>query len=165
MNHLWAWLNTQWSEPGTVAIVGLARAGKSTLRRALCDDARAQMRIGMRVYDLCECSAPRRDWHARLGHVNGILFVVDAADHAAFATAAAELAAIVDALADNRERPPLLVLGNKCDVSDAQSMTTLARALRVTTLAQRYMVALAPCSIRRGEGIQEALAWLAGEMV
>lgn len=165
-------------------LLGLDGAGKSTLLAAaaaragggraggapepspLRGVALASLRVGrltLRVWDVSGGEALRPFWRHSYVGAQGVVFVVDAADAARVPLAAAELAAAVDdaQLAD----AAFLVIANKADAPGALPVGALSRAMNLpVVLARARAWAVLPASAARGEGVDEALAFLAANM-
>jgi len=124
-----------------VCFLGLSNAGKTTLFHMLKDQ-----RIGtfvptlytheeelmiegirFRTFDVGGCEPLRRIWKDYLADVNGIVFIVDAADRPNFDVAREEISRLLDDPA--LSRVPFAVLGNKIDNPVAASEDELRNAL------------------------------------
>merc|ERR1712039_90381 len=122
-----------------ILFLGLDNAGKTTLLHMLKDDRIAThiptvhphmeelliKNIQFKAWDLGGHETARKLWKDYLATVDGIIFIVDAADSARFPEAHEELKQLLsdDALVD----VPFVVLGNKIDRKEAASEDELRR--------------------------------------
>lgn len=147
-----------------ILILGLNKAGKSTLMRQMADTGPEGLEYTVRstseviaihnVRFVATNFGGYQDFHG----VAGIILVVDAADYPRFRQVKAEL----DALLATREiyRVPIVVLGNKMDSLYAVSEEELSYQLGVDRIYWRP-IELYMCSIASREGYSEAFRWLA----
>jgi len=121
--------------------------------------------IRFRTFDLGGHETARRIWKDYYTTVNGIVFIVDAADRTRFEEAREELQALLREPA--LEDVPVVVLGNKIDIPVAASEDELRYVLglphHVTADAGEKggrPVQLFMCSIVKRMGYSEAFQWL-----
>ncbi|OLP91860.1 GTP-binding protein SAR1A [Symbiodinium microadriaticum] len=169
-----------------ICFLGLDNAGKTTLLQMLRDgrlgvnaptlypnqEELCIQGIRFRTFDLGGHETARRIWKDYLAAVDGIIFLVDAADRTRFAEASEEIGRLLEdpALA----RVPFAVLGNKIDIPVAASEDELRHALGLYTHMtsgkhvmggkQEFTVRpleLFMCSVVKRMGYTEAFDWLA----
>jgi len=168
-----------------ILFLGLDNAGKTTLLHKLKDDRVATLQptlhphseelmiknIRFRTYDLGGHETARRIWKDYFASIDGIIFIVDAADKTRFQEAKEELSGLLEdqALAN----VPFVVLGNKIDIPVAASEEELRYSLglmahmtygRDPKRGQSNVrpVELFMVSVVKGMGYAEAFQWLSG---
>mmetsp|Transcript_19853 Transcript_19853/g.27473 ORF Transcript_19853/g.27473 Transcript_19853/m.27473 type:complete len:157 (+) Transcript_19853:70-540(+) len=124
-----------------ICFLGLDNAGKTTLLAMMKEDRvtaamptlyphHEELYVGnikFSAYDLGGHETARRIWKDYYANVDGVIFIVDAADRTRFAEAREELTRLLDepCLA----QVPFAVLGNKIDIAVAASEDELRSAI------------------------------------
>ncbi|XP_035670257.1 GTP-binding protein SAR1b-like [Branchiostoma floridae] len=172
------------SKSGQLVFLGLDNAGKTTLLHMLKDNRMGQhvptlhptkeelVMGGVRftTFDLGGHSQARRAWKDSVPAINGVVFLIDAADSARHGESKKELDCL---LADEQiANVPILILGNKIDQPDAASeeflrqyfclygLTTGKGNVRLHGSNTRPME-LFMCSVLKRQGYGEGFRWLA----
>merc|ERR1711998_118487 len=83
--------------------------------------------IRFRTYDLGGHETARRIWKDYFATVDGIIFIIDAADRSRFPEAREELTGLMNE--QGLQSVPFVVLGNKIDIPTAASEDELRQAL------------------------------------
>jgi GTP-binding protein SAR1 len=162
-----------------ILFLGLDNSGKTTLLSVLKTNKLAsadptfhpnyeELIVGnlrLQTHDLGGHEAARRLWKDYFTQVDGVVFIVDAADCDRFPEARKELAALLDD--DSLHGVPIVVLGNKVDLHWAVSEPVLRSEIGLyhTTGKEAASVEGRPlelfmCSVVRNMGYGEALEWL-----
>mmetsp|Transcript_27477 Transcript_27477/g.64116 ORF Transcript_27477/g.64116 Transcript_27477/m.64116 type:complete len:195 (+) Transcript_27477:108-692(+) len=165
-----------------ICFLGLDNAGKTTLLQMLKDNRLGSNQptlhpnneeliihgIRFRTFDLGGHETARRIWANYLANVDGVIFLVDAADRTRFTEAREELSRLL--AEPSLGRVPFAVLGNKIDIPVAASEDELRHALEL----HHHMtgkaavkddngprpVELFMCSVVRRMGYSEAFDWI-----
>ncbi|KAJ1341505.1 hypothetical protein BSLG_003933 [Batrachochytrium salamandrivorans] len=155
-----------------LTLVGLQNSGKTTLVSVIANGQFTEdliptvgfnMRkvtkgsVVMKLWDLGGQARFRSMWERYCRGVNAIVYVVDSADHAKIESAKTELHTLL-------ERPllagiPVLVLGNKNDLSDALTVEDLIEQLGLKSITNRQ-VSCYSISAKNSTNIDITLQWL-----
>ncbi|XP_060071547.1 GTP-binding protein SAR1-like [Ylistrum balloti] len=189
---LWDWLHSLlyyfgFNRNAKIVIVGLDNAGKSTLLNMLKTGRAAQfpptgqarseeMTIGgltIQAYDLGGHAIMRRVWLDYFPAVDGIVYMVDAADRERLQESKTELTRILD----DPEIPPIpiLILGNKTDKGTAIGKEELIMSFDLQRRLYKETgynetengrpplreCQLFMCSLLKKQGYGDAFRWLA----
>lgn len=170
------------NKSGKLMFLGLDNAGKTTLLHMLKDNKMGvheptlhptseQLTMGnisFTTYDLGGHCQARKVWKDYFPAVDGIVFLVDAADPERMNEAKAEL----DSLLTDEQvaNAPVLVLGNKIDRQQACSEQALREFFQLRTTGKGQVpldslggarpVELFMCSVLKKQGYGEGFRWL-----
>eukprot|EP00536_Pseudo-nitzschia_multiseries_P003682 jgi/Psemu1/186452/e_gw1.58.24.1 len=179
VDSLWKALGYFEGKEGSLVVLGLDNAGKTTMLHRLRTggDVRSfpptdrpqqteqfETSTGVRfsAWDLGGHEAVRHLWQDYACDTSAVLFLIDAVDSARFEEAAFEL----DALIGEKvvEDLPVAILLNKCDMESAVSTAEVCRKIQYDDLRRMQgedKIAIFRMSVLRGEGYQAAFRWVA----
>jgi len=186
MAFLWNWFFKALNYIGlankdaTILFLGLDNAGKTTLLHVLRDNQAhvseptrhatsedlVMGNVKFTTYDLGGHYAARRVWKDYCHEVDGIVFLVDAADSSRFEESRKELTNLLSC--QELKEVPFLVLGNKIDKKGAVGESELRSSLGVTQTTGKSTseketrpVELFMCSVIKRKGFADGFKWLA----
>nr|CAB3265862.1 GTP-binding protein SAR1b [Phallusia mammillata] len=185
---IWDWFKVAlqtlglYKKSGKLMFLGLDNAGKTTLLHMLKDDKMSVHEptmhptsenltmgsISFTTYDLGGHEQARKVWKDYFPAVNGIVFLVDAADRTRFNEAKEELDSLL--MDEQIANAPVLILGNKIDMPTAVSEDELRSFFRlrstgkgqvsVDSLGGARPTELFMCSVLKKQGYGEGFRWL-----
>eukprot|EP01065_Artemidia_motanka_P018685 TRINITY_DN22020_c0_g1_i1.p1 TRINITY_DN22020_c0_g1~~TRINITY_DN22020_c0_g1_i1.p1 ORF type:complete len:234 (+),score=71.03 TRINITY_DN22020_c0_g1_i1:80-781(+) len=158
-----------------VLILGLDYAGKTTLlyRLKLGEPVETSPTLGFnmetlryknvafQVWDLGGQTTLRPLWRCYFTESDAIIWVIDAVDKQRLALSRAELFSLLDE--DELRHVPLCVLANKSDLACAMPVEEIVQAWDLAGVVDRPWT-VRPCSAKTGDGVWEALDWLANTL-
>ena len=172
-----------WRKSGKLVFLGLDNAGKTTLLHMLKDDRMASHvptlhptseelsinKIRFITYDLGGHRQARRVWKDYFPAVDAIVFMIDCTNRDRFLESKVELDSLLTD--DQISNVPVLILGNKIDISGAASEAEILDVFNLygqtTGKANVARSELSPrplevfmCSILKRQGYGEGLNWI-----
>ncbi|XP_064635369.1 ADP-ribosylation factor-like protein 1 [Lineus longissimus] len=155
-----------------ILILGLDGAGKTTIlyRLQVGEVVTTIPTIGFnvetvthenlkfQVWDLGGQTSIRPYWRCYYSNTDAILYVVDSSDRDRISVSKNELVSMLEE--DELKKAILVVLANKQDLEGAMKKAEVSNALGLTAIKNRQWT-IVPTSAVKGEGLKEAMEWLA----
>lgn len=170
-------------QQGKLLVIGLEKAGKTSLLNALQEKGQFADReaptlgvnivqlvlkqMGLVAYDVGGQKFLRDRWFTTLKNPNAIVFVVDIAEEATdrWQEVCTEFDRVIDFIHEHDlDAVPLLVAGNKTDLTDEVTPDELARRLGMDQLEENPKRCVI-MSAKTGEGVRDGFQWLVSEIV
>lgn len=160
------------SKAAEVAVVGLQASGKTSFVNVISSGQWSEdvvptvafnyrkVRKGavtFKIWDVAGQPKFRSMWERYCHGMDAIVFIVDSADHDKFDTARFELHQLLSQ--PGLTGVPLLVLGNKNDISTHASVKDLIRELELNKIQNRP-VSCYSCSMKSRHNLDIVLRWL-----
>jgi GTP-binding protein SAR1 len=156
-----------------IALFGLDNSGKTTLLYRLKYDQKIPLspikkppqteefiidNATFNIFDLEGFNEDRKIWREYYSRINGVVYVIDAADPSRFA----DSKIVLDALLATPElsKMPFVILANKIDKKDAVSEDELRVAFDLSPEIDDRPIELFMCSVVKKIGYEEGLSWL-----
>ncbi|KAI0030420.1 Arl8a protein [Vararia minispora EC-137] len=169
---IFAWIaGLFFSKAAEISVVGLQASGKTSFVNVLTSGQWSEDvvptvafnfrkirkgKVTFKVWDVAGQPKFRSMWERYCHGVDAIIFVVDSADPEKFETACFELHSLLSQ--QTLAGVPLLVLGNKNDVTDHASVQDLIRELELSKITGRPVSV--SCSMKSQHNLDIVLKWL-----
>jgi GTP-binding protein SAR1 len=163
-----------YNKKANLLFLGLDNAGKSTLLYMVKNDRMTQtaptihphseeLKLGnikFNTFDLGGHETARKIWKEYFPAVDGIIFLVDAADPSRFPEAKEELENVMGT--PELANIPICILGNKVDKVTAVKEEELKESLDLSTFSSKDSrpIQLYMCSITKKTGYSQAFNWI-----
>lgn len=178
VDTLWKALGFFEGKEGSLVVLGLDNAGKTTMLHRLRTGGDVRSfpptdrphqteqfecnNIKFQAWDMGGHEAVRHLWEDYVCESSAVLFLIDAVDSNRFEEAGFEL----DALIGEKivEGLPVAILLNKCDLEEAASTADICERIQYDDLRKIQggdKIAVFRMSVLRGEGYQAAFRWVA----
>jgi len=179
VDTLWKALGFFEGKEGSLVVLGLDNAGKTTMLHRLrtggdvrsfpptdrphqTEEFETAQGIKFRAWDMGGHEAVRHLWEDYVCESSAVLFLIDAVDAGRFEEAGFEL----DALIGEKivQGLPVAILLNKCDLEEAASTAEVCEKIQYEDLRKMQgddKIAVFRMSVLRGEGYQAAFRWVA----
>ncbi|CAD6187721.1 unnamed protein product [Caenorhabditis auriculariae] len=165
-----------WSgEEHKVILVGLDNAGKTTIlyHYLTGDVVDTKPTIGSNVeeitfrnlkfvmWDIGGQESLRQSWSSYYNHTHCVIIVIDSADIVRLAVIKSQLYTMLEH--EDLSKASLLVLANKQDLEGALTAPEISNQLGLINIKNRKWQ-IQSCSALKGEGLNEALEWIANNI-
>ena len=178
VDSLWKALGFFEGKEGTLVVLGLDNAGKTTMLHRLRTGGEVRSfpptdrphqteefettGVKFKAWDMGGHEAVRHLWEDYICDSSAVLFLIDAVDSKRFEEAAFEL----DALIGEKvvQDLPVAILLNKCDLDEASSTAEVCESINYEELRKMQgedKVAVFRMSVLKGQGYQDAFRWVA----
>lgn len=117
----------------------------------------AKGKVNFKVFDMGGAKKFRTLWEAYFKDVQGVIFVIDAADKARLCVVKDEIRMLVEH--NDLRGVPILFFANKMDIAGARTPAELVEELELTELVQDRPFNIFASDARRGVGIEEGIQW------
>lgn len=158
-----------------ILILGLDGAGKTTIlyRLQVGEVVTTIPTIGFnvetvtyknlkfQVWDLGGQTSIRPYWRCYYANTDAVIYVVDSADRDRIGISKQELLSMLEE--DELKKAILMVFANKQDMEGSMSATEVSNALGLSALKSRTW-SIFKTSALKGEGLEEAMEWLANAL-
>lgn len=177
-DKLSAWLGIRKKEV-QVLVVGLDNSGKSTIIDHLKPpDMRASdivptvgfnvekfqsRNLGFTAFDMSGQGRYRNLWEHYYKEAQGIIFVIDSSDKLRMVVAKEELDLLIQHDDITRRNIPILFFANKMDVREALSSVKVSTLMALERISNKPWHICASNALT-GEGLQEGIEWLTGQV-
>ncbi|KAJ3035455.1 ADP-ribosylation factor-like protein 6 [Rhizophlyctis rosea] len=123
----------------------------------------AKSRLQFTVFDMSGQGRYRDLWAAYYPDADAIIFVVDVADRVRVCVARDELEGCLGHRVLKAKKIPILFYANKMDLEGGMTPTECANAMGLENIKDRNWNIVA-CNALTGEGLDEGVDWLAGQI-
>jgi len=158
-----------------ILVLGLDNSGKTTILKKLSDEdiqhimptqgfnIKSLMHDGFKlnVWDIGGQKSIRPYWRNYFDQTDALIYVIDSADKRRMEETGVELSQLLEE--DKLGGVPLLCFANKQDLLNAQPGNEISSALNLSTIRDRPWHIQA-CSAKTGEGLQDGMEWVVGEV-
>mmetsp|Transcript_18276 Transcript_18276/g.29754 ORF Transcript_18276/g.29754 Transcript_18276/m.29754 type:complete len:182 (-) Transcript_18276:159-704(-) len=165
--------------PSKCLVVGLDNSGKSTIvnylkpQKEKKEDVQATvglttekfkyMGTNFTMFDMSGAGQYRDLWQEFFVEAEGIIFVVDSADHVRLCVAKDELEGLLTHKAIKGRGIPILLFANKSDLKKALSAQEVSKALGLNKiLGHPWMIS--PSCAKTGEGLESGIKWISSQL-
>jgi GTP-binding protein SAR1 len=192
LSSIWTWATQQlqalglYGKSARILFLGLDNAGKTTLMHMLSSNrliqhkpthhaTREQMQLDGITFDTIDLGGhreARRIWQDYYPAIDGIIFMIDAAEPDPARILEAKDAFIETLFETQKSDVPVLVLANKIDMDGARSLPQVLEVFGLVTTGRHHgkgrvqrgqvrPLEVFMCSVANREGYKEGIRWLA----